>query len=74
MNWFNFTGTDPSQPSHYTFTSGTPSCASPTQQMCALQADSDLGNNPVITENLKDEIILALQSQANTTNVRLKKR
>lgn len=74
MAWFNYTGTDPSQPSHYTLIAGTPTCAVPTQQMCALQAMNDGGGNPVITDALKNEIIFSLQNQVNNTNVRLKSR
>lgn len=74
MSWFSFTGTNPTNPSHYTFSPTPPTCAIPTQQLCSLQAMNDGSNNPVITESLKDEMILALNSQANGTNVKLKSR
>ena len=74
MAWFSYTGTDPSNPAHYSAPSSTPpSCTSPTQQMCALQADDD-GGEPIITDTLKDEIINSLQNQVNGPNVKLKKR
>ncbi|MEI2273054.1 hypothetical protein OHD16_12965 [Sphingobacterium sp. ML3W] len=74
MSWFSFTGSDPSQPSHYTLVGDTPpSCATPTEQMCALQAANSAGS-PVITDALKNEIINSLQNQVNGTNVRLKSR
>jgi hypothetical protein len=74
MAWFNFTGTDPSQPSHYTLLSGVPTCTGATQRTCAIQAMNDGSNNPVITEALKDELIYSLENQVNNTNVRLKTR
>lgn len=74
MSWFSFTGTDPSQPSHYTLVGLEPGCANPTQKMCALQALNDGSGNPDITEALKNEIIYSLQNEVNGTNVRLKPR
>lgn len=72
--WFPFTGTDPSNPAHYAAPVSTPpSCTSPTEQMCALQAD-DNGGQPNITNALKNEIINSLQNQVNGANVRLKTR
>ncbi|MCW2259597.1 MULTISPECIES: hypothetical protein [Sphingobacterium] len=74
MSWFNFTGSNPSNPAHYTLLPGTPSCNAPTQQMCALQAMNDGAGNPVITDALKNEIINSLQNQVNGVNVNLKTR
>jgi hypothetical protein len=74
MNWFNFTGTDPSKPSHYTLLSALPTCVGPTQKMCALQATNDGNAEPIITESLKDEMIYSLENQVNNSNVRLKSR
>lgn len=74
MALFNFTGSDPSDPAHYTFSLTPPACIGATQQMCALQAMNDGFNNPVITDALKNEIINSLQNQVNGTNVRLKTR
>ncbi|AIM37964.1 hypothetical protein KO02_15645 [Sphingobacterium sp. ML3W] len=74
MALFNFTGTDPSQPSHYSLATTTPTCPPPTQQMCTLQAMNDGANNPVITDALKNEIINSLQNEINGLNVSLKSR
>lgn len=74
MSWFNFTGSNPSNPAHYSLVGTEPACLTPTQRMCALQAMNDGNNNPDITEDLKDEIINSLQNQVNGTNVRLKTR
>ncbi|WP_282638700.1 hypothetical protein [Sphingobacterium thalpophilum] len=75
MAWFSFTGTNPSNPAHYSAPSSTPpSCTSPTEQMCALQANDNGSNQPVITDALKNEIINSLQNQVDGPNVRLKTR
>lgn len=75
MAWFSFTGTNPSNPAHYSAPSSTPpSCTSPTEQMCALQANDNGSNQPVITDALKNEIINSLQNQVDGANVRLKTR
>lgn len=74
MALFNYTGSDPSQPSSYTLATGTPSCSSPKQQMCALEADDDGNGSPIITEDLKDEIINSLQNQVDGPNVHLRSR
>lgn len=74
MALFNYTGSNPSQPNSYTLATGTPSCSSPKQQMCTLQADADINNEPIITEDLKDEIINSLQNQVDGPNVHLKSR
>jgi len=74
MAWFSFTGTNPSQPSHYTLVASQPTCPGLTQRMCALQAMNDGSNNPVITDALQNEIINSLENQVNGTNVKLKAR
>lgn len=74
MAWFSFTGTNPSNPSHYTLVATQPTCPGLTQRMCALQAMNDGANNPDITPALKDEIINSLENQVNGTNVKLKAR
>lgn len=75
MALFSFTGSNPSNPAHYTLVTGTlPTCPFPTQQMCTLQAMNDGSNNPVITDALKNEIINSLQNQVNGPNVSLKSR
>ncbi|KKX46778.1 MULTISPECIES: hypothetical protein [Sphingobacterium] len=75
MSWFPFTGSDPSDPTHYSSPVPTqPSCPGATQQICALQASADSNNEPIITDALKNEIINSLQNQVNGTNVKLKAR
>ncbi|MEN5193449.1 hypothetical protein [Sphingobacterium faecium] len=75
MSWYPFTGSNPADPAHYAAPVATPpTCSSPTQQMCALQAEDNGNNRPDITDALKDEIINSLQNQVNGPNVRLKTR
>ncbi|WP_400262960.1 hypothetical protein ACFX5U_07755 [Sphingobacterium sp. SG20118] len=76
MALFNYTGTNPSQPSSYTLHSGPnpPVCLAPTQRMCTLEAANDGLNKPIITPALKDEIINSLENEVNGPNVSLKKR
>lgn len=74
MNWFKFTGTDPSQPSHYSLVASIPVCPFPTQKICAIQAMNDGNDQPIITCELKNEMILALQNETNTTHVLLEAR
>ncbi|WP_400261323.1 hypothetical protein ACFX5U_15520 [Sphingobacterium sp. SG20118] len=42
--------------------------------MCTLQADDDGNGKPIITEDLKDEMINSLQNQVNGLNVSLQAR
>jgi len=73
MSWFslNPSGT-PTQPSDYTLVSGTPSGCSGSNQICAVQANNNGSNQPVLTAALKDEMINALHSRTPSTNVQLK--
>lgn len=73
MAWFSFTGTNPSNPSHYTLAGSQPTCTSPTQRMCALQANN-VGGSPDITNALKNEIINSLENEVDGPNVKLKTR
>lgn len=72
MNWFSFTGTNPANPSHYTLVPSQPSCAGPPQKLCAVQTQNDGSDNPIITEELHEEIITCIENMANSTNVKLK--
>ncbi|NJI74054.1 hypothetical protein HCX49_12655 [Sphingobacterium kitahiroshimense] len=75
MALFSYTGTNPSDPGSYTpITSTPPTCLTPTQQMCYIEADADLNNKPILTEDLKDEMLNSLQNQVNGPNVHLKRR
>lgn len=74
MALFTFTGTNPSNPLHYTLASGTPSCPNPTERMCTLEAANNGSDKPIITPALKDEMINSLENQVNGPNVSLKSR
>ncbi|WP_312398412.1 hypothetical protein [Sphingobacterium sp.] len=73
MAWFSFTGTNPSDPSHYTLVSSQPSCLGTPQQLCAIQANNEDGN-PDLNDAILSEMTEALNDQKNTTNVKLKVR
>lgn len=71
-SWFNRNGVnDPIVPSNYTITGGTPSCIG-TNQICAIFATVAAGNLPVIDEDLKDDMIHALDSRSSNATVKLK--
>lgn len=74
MALFSYTGTNPSKPSSYTKITTAPTCLTPTQQMCYIEADEDVSNEPILTEDLKDEMLNSLQNQVNGLHVFLKKR
>ncbi|MDH5825853.1 hypothetical protein [Sphingobacterium faecium] len=74
MPWYSYTGSDPADSSHYTLSSGTPSCQDPQEQLCAIQAADNGNNEPELNIPILSEMVQALQSEANTTNVRLKER
>ncbi|MBE8719954.1 hypothetical protein [Sphingobacterium pedocola] len=69
MAWFQFTGSNPTEPADYTL-NPSPSCGG-TDQICAVQADN-AGGQPVLTEALKNEMIIALNNRNPSTNVQLK--
>ncbi|MCS3552351.1 MULTISPECIES: hypothetical protein [unclassified Sphingobacterium] len=73
MAWFELTGTDPTSPSHFTLRAVAPNCPG-NDQICSIQAMNDGSNNPVITNALQNEMILALQNATPSTNVKLKDR
>jgi hypothetical protein len=73
MAWFIFnTGSDLSDPNSYSKISGVPACYDGAK-LCAIQADEAPGGiHPILDNSIKDEILMALDSEAPTTNVRLK--
>ncbi|WP_400261165.1 hypothetical protein ACFX5U_14540 [Sphingobacterium sp. SG20118] len=73
MAWFELTGSDPTLPSNYTFRATKPNCPG-TEQICSIQAMNDGAGNPVITNALQNEMILALHNGSPSTNVELKDR
>lgn len=71
MAWFTLnTGGNPTTSQDYTLASGTPTCVGQ-NQICAVQANND-GGKPELTEELKDEMILALHSRSDRADVKLK--
>jgi hypothetical protein len=74
MEWFSFTGTVPGNPEHYTLTGSAPACQDPQQQLCAIQAENDGNDEPILDVTILTEIALAVNNQANEPNVRLKER
>lgn len=74
MSWFPFSGTNPSDPTHYSAPVTSPICTGLPQQMCALQAANNGSGQPIITDALKNEMINSLENQVNGTNVKLKER
>lgn len=74
MAWFKLKDNgNPTDSQDYTLESSQPSCPG-TQEVCAIQADNDGSNHPVINEALLAEMTQALQNEAPTTNVKLKDR
>lgn len=78
MPWYSFTpgAATPNigDANQYTFAGSTPpSCPSPNEQLCGLQAADNMGQ-PIITSALVLEIANALQRQTESSNVTLKPR
>jgi hypothetical protein len=48
-----------------------PSCPSPNSKLCAIQA-ADNSGNPIITQALTSEMLLALSNSFESTNVLLR--
>ncbi|WP_164111978.1 MULTISPECIES: hypothetical protein [Sphingobacterium] len=75
MAWFEFTGSNPTLPSHYTLVVSEPTnCLGTPQSICAIQALNDGAGNPDITNALQNEMIIALNAGTPSTNVKLKAR
>lgn len=74
MAWFSLNPNgDPTQPNDYTLQSSQPSCPG-SEEICAIQANNDGSNHPVINETLLTEMAQALNNGVATTNVKLKDR
>jgi hypothetical protein len=73
MSWFSFTGSQVGDPSHYTLETAQPSCLGTPQQLCAIQA-TEVSGEPDLDTTILAEIAQALNTQANTTNVKLRPR
>jgi len=62
---------DPSDESSYLKSPGTPSCTG-TAHICAINTFDDGSNQPVLDDAVLREMIRALDSGTNSTNVKLK--
>lgn len=72
MAWFQLnTGGDPTIPSNYTPATGSPSCSG-SGKICAVNANPGTGGNPVLTDALKNEMILSLHTGIAQPNVKLR--
>lgn len=71
MAWFELVANgDATDPNDYNAV-GSPSCVG-TNHICAVQASADLSNKPIFTTPLRNEMITALNTNSNTTNVQLR--
>jgi hypothetical protein len=61
----------PTEESSYILSSGTPSCVGD-QRICTITANDNGSGQPEIDENLLREMVTALNTHNNTTNVKLK--
>ena len=72
MAWYQLIATgDPTDANDYNAVGG-PSCIGATNFICAIQASPDSSNKPILTTNLRNEMINALNNRASTTNVQLR--
>lgn len=73
FSWFNNTDPfNPISPLSYTKIPGLPNCCVGTAMVCAIYAQVDTNNKPIITTALSNEITTALNTRTNTTNVKLR--
>ncbi|WP_343570417.1 hypothetical protein [Sphingobacterium sp.] len=71
MAWFQLNaGGNPTNPSHYNSVA-TPSCSGSTK-ICAVNATDNGSGQPDLTDSLKNEMIVALQNNSTSSNVRLR--
>ncbi|HWK57302.1 MAG TPA: hypothetical protein VNQ80_08195 [Parapedobacter sp.] len=71
--WFSLSNTGtPTDPGDYTALPGLPTCASGSDQICAIEAEEDTSSQPVIDDALKDAMIEALHTRTNQPNVQLR--
>ena len=62
--WFTFSGVpdDPNDPLNYTAVGSQPTTCTGTNQICAIYANNASGN-PVITNELKSDMLIALSNR-----------
>lgn len=71
MPWFQLIASgNPLERNDYNIIGG-PSCSGP-NHICAIQAIANASNKPIITQALKDEMLLALHYRNSSTNVQLR--
>ncbi len=75
-SWYVYSGSgSPTDPLNYAQVSGSPSCPSPKQRICAIFADTqfiDEVERPIITPALATEINTAISTLIESANVKLK--
>lgn len=71
MAWFQLVADgDPLNPADYNPVTS-PGCSG-SNYICAIQANPDASNQPVITTSLRNEMITALNTNSNSENVHLR--
>lgn len=69
MSWFQLSpGGNPTEPTDYA-PAGTPACTG-SGKICAVNANPDASGDPLLTDALKNEMILALHTGSAQPNVR----
>mgnify|MGYP001324607170 CR=1 FL=1 len=67
MAYFTYDGGPATSPSSYTLVGSEPSCGG-NDLLCGIQADAS-GSNPILTQQLKDEMLDALAEGIPSANV-----
>ncbi|MGA6119570.1 hypothetical protein [Sphingobacterium anhuiense] len=71
MPWFQLLPNgDLTDPNDYNLV-GAPNCSG-LKYICAIQASADVNSKPVLTTALRNEMLRALQTKSNSTNVLLR--
>ena len=71
MSWFkNINPYNPIHPLSYIIISVLPTCTG-TVRVCAIYAQVDLNNKPIINQALSDEISTSLANRTNSANIML---
>lgn len=71
MSWYQYNGGNICDPNNYILLSAAPSCPTPNEILCAIQATDNMGS-PTLTFSLLCEIGNAMVNRSESTNVRLK--
>lgn len=75
MAWFQLGSGNPTDPSNYTLYTGNVNTLCPdNEQICAIQAEGDTSNKPIITAQLLADMVNALHNQSPSDTVKLKLR